>query len=53
MMTISSMSDSSRSLSNGGLRKIPGDLLWVAHAVEVFLPLLCTHRVYVLERGKN
>ena len=29
------------------LRKIPRDLLWVAHAVETMLPLLCTHRLYL------
>lgn len=31
------------------LRKIPASLLWLAHALEVFLPFLCTHRLYVLK----
>ena len=31
------------------LRSLPPTLLWVAHAVETMLPLLCTHRLYCLE----
>ncbi len=30
------------------LRIMPVKLLWLAHALEVLLPFLCTHRLYVL-----
>ena len=30
------------------LRKIPRNLLWLAHALEIFIPFLCTHRLYML-----
>lgn len=34
------------------LRKIPRNLMWLAHAVEIFLPFLCTHRLYLLNKNK-
>jgi ubiquinone/menaquinone biosynthesis C-methylase UbiE len=32
------------------LRRFPRSLLWLAYALEVFLPFLCTHRLYVLQK---
>ncbi len=32
------------------LRIIPQNLLWVAHALECFLPFFCTHRLYLLRK---
>lgn len=34
------------------LRKIPGSLLWLAHALEVIFPFLCTHRLYLLKKNE-
>jgi ubiquinone/menaquinone biosynthesis C-methylase UbiE len=32
------------------LRKFPSNLLWLAHALEIILPFLCTHRLYLLNK---
>jgi ubiquinone/menaquinone biosynthesis C-methylase UbiE len=32
------------------LRRIPRNLMWLAHALEISFPFLCTHRLYVLRK---
>lgn len=34
------------------LRKMPGSLLWLAYALEIIFPFLCTHRLYLLKKNR-